>query len=209
MRRQSDSGEQAFSKQRLNEFVQNSNLGLSILDENLRFQAVNPWLASAHGVPPEWHVGKHIGEVLGEIAPRIEPALRKVLETGRPVLKVEVEGGFPERPERKHWVANYFPLKDSAGKVKQVAAVILQTDEGASPEIASDDAGIAQPSPNSELLRSWKEISAYMGTCVKTVQRWERAHALPVRRVTEARGAVVFAFRSEIDAWMRRRARQT
>jgi hypothetical protein len=45
-----------------------------------------------------------------------------------------------------------------------------------------------------------------MGTCVKTVQRWEKTHALPVRRVTEARGAVVFAFRSEIDVWMQSRA---
>jgi len=54
-------------------------------------------------------------------------------------------------------------------------------------------------------LRSWKEIAAYTGVSIRTVQRWEREFGLPVRRVATKRGSVVFAFRSELDAWLRTR----
>lgn len=46
-------------------------------------------------------------------------------------------------------------------------------------------------------LRSWKEIAAYTGVSIRTLQRWERDFALPIRRVATKRGSVVFAFQSE------------
>jgi len=58
-----------------------------------------------------------------------------------------------------------------------------------------------------ETLRSWKEISAYTGVSIRTLQRWERDFGLPVRRVSTKRGSVVFAFRSELDIWLRTRSK--
>ncbi len=46
-----------------------------------------------------------------------------------------------------------------------------------------------------DLLNSWKEIAAYMGRGVRTVQRWERDLALPVRRLGKER--TIVAPRSE------------
>jgi hypothetical protein len=54
-------------------------------------------------------------------------------------------------------------------------------------------------------LDSWKEIAVYLGRGVRTVQRWEREEALPVRRHAHSRQASVYAFRSEIDHWRRGR----
>jgi hypothetical protein len=52
-------------------------------------------------------------------------------------------------------------------------------------------------------LTSWKEIAAYLGRDVRTVLRWEKQRGLPVHRVPGATGRVVFAYRDELDAWVR------
>jgi len=57
----------------------------------------------------------------------------------------------------------------------------------------------------SEILRSWKEIAVYAGASVRTLQRWERDFHLPIRRIATKKGAVVFAFRSDLDTWFRAR----
>lgn len=55
------------------------------------------------------------------------------------------------------------------------------------------------------VLTSWKEIGQYLGKGVRTVQRWERESALPVRRPTSASRRAVLAFPEELDRWTRTR----
>src|SRR5436305_6122272 len=50
-------------------------------------------------------------------------------------------------------------------------------------------------------LDSWKEIAAYLGREVRTVQGWEKTEGLPVHRHQHARQGSVYAFRSELDCW--------
>ncbi len=50
-------------------------------------------------------------------------------------------------------------------------------------------------------LESWKEIAAYLGREVRTVQGWEKNEGLPVHRHQHARQGSVYAFRAELDAW--------
>jgi TolB-like protein/Tfp pilus assembly protein PilF len=54
-------------------------------------------------------------------------------------------------------------------------------------------------------LDSWKEIAAYFDRDVTTVQRWEKREGMPVCRHLHDRSGSVYAFRSELDAWMRSR----
>ena len=54
-----------------------------------------------------------------------------------------------------------------------------------------------------ERLDSWKAIADYLRRDVATVRRWEKALGLPVRRVPGGRGTSVFAYASEIDAWLK------
>ncbi len=54
-------------------------------------------------------------------------------------------------------------------------------------------------------LDYWQEIAQYLGREVRTVQRWEREKSLPVRRLSgdgEDNQPRVFAYKSEIDAWV-------
>ena len=50
-------------------------------------------------------------------------------------------------------------------------------------------------------LESWKEIAAYLGREVRTVQGWEKNEALPIHRHQHAKQGSVYAFKSELDAW--------
>lgn len=51
-------------------------------------------------------------------------------------------------------------------------------------------------------LNGWKEIAAYLGRSVRTVQRWEKDFGLPVRRFGLSKPESVFAVPREIDAWL-------
>lgn len=53
-------------------------------------------------------------------------------------------------------------------------------------------------------LNGWKEIAAYLGRSVRSVQRYEHELGLPIHRLTHADGQTVYAFRHEIDAWRER-----
>lgn len=53
-----------------------------------------------------------------------------------------------------------------------------------------------------ERLDSWKDIAAYLGRNVRTVIRWEKEKALPVRRVPGGQRQAVFAYKYELDAWL-------
>src|SRR5712691_7096518 len=110
----------------LNDFINNSDIGLAIFDQELRYQAVNARLATRDGIPAELHLGKHLEEVIGEVAFRFEPALKKIFSTGRPILNFRTEGKLPAKREWKRWITSFFPLKDAAGQVKQVAALIAE-----------------------------------------------------------------------------------
>lgn len=50
-------------------------------------------------------------------------------------------------------------------------------------------------------LDSWKEIAAYLGRGVRTVQRWEREEQLPIRRLPHAKRGSVYANREEVARW--------
>ncbi|HET9180660.1 MAG TPA: hypothetical protein VFP59_00895 [Candidatus Angelobacter sp.] len=55
---------------------------------------------------------------------------------------------------------------------------------------------------NAEVLNSWKEIAAYMGRGVRTVQRWEQELGLPVRRPRGKERSAVIALKPDLDKWL-------
>ncbi len=60
----------------------------------------------------------------------------------------------------------------------------------------------SRTAPKDQRLDSWKEIASYLGREVRTVQRWEKADGLPVRRLLHAKRGSVYAFAAELDAWV-------
>src|SRR5580693_1585195 len=61
------------------------------------------------------------------------------------------------------------------------------------------------PPPPGKKLVSWKEIAGHLGRETRTVQRWEKTEALPVRRHEHQKKSTVYAYTSELDEWFKRR----
>lgn len=60
------------------------------------------------------------------------------------------------------------------------------------------------PEP-AEVLNGWKEIAAHLGRSARSVQRWERDLGLPIHRIkTPDAGSIIYALKSEVDAWRTR-----
>jgi TolB-like protein/Tfp pilus assembly protein PilF len=55
--------------------------------------------------------------------------------------------------------------------------------------------------PSEDQLDSWKEIAAYLGRDVTTVQRWEKCEGMPVHRHVHDKRSSVYALTSELEVW--------
>ena len=53
----------------------------------------------------------------------------------------------------------------------------------------------------SEVITGWKDIATYLGRGVRTVQRYDRAFCLPVRRNSGKSAGSVLATKTELDTW--------
>jgi hypothetical protein len=52
------------------------------------------------------------------------------------------------------------------------------------------------------LIRYWEGIAAVLQVSVKTAQRYEKEYGLPIRRKRGAKGTIIYALRSELNAWV-------
>jgi tetratricopeptide (TPR) repeat protein len=55
---------------------------------------------------------------------------------------------------------------------------------------------------NPRKLQSWKAIAGYFDCDERTAKRWERERGLPVHRAPGGKRSGVFAYHSELDAWL-------
>jgi len=110
-------------------FMNAPNVGVAISDTQLRFRGVNEALAAMNGVPAAEHFGHSLRDILGSFSEKIEPLFQRVLTTGEPVLNIHVTGQLPMRAEPGHWIENYFPLKDSQGRVTRLCTMVVEVTE--------------------------------------------------------------------------------
>ena len=87
-------------------------IGFLFLDREFRYVRVNEKVASIHG---SVSVQEHLGHTVAEIAPalwsELEWAYRRVLDTGEPVLNVELSGPTAEDPGHEHsWLESIYPV---------------------------------------------------------------------------------------------------
>jgi Tol biopolymer transport system component len=76
------------------------------------------------------------------------------------------------------------------------------------PDPLSKPSSPGSAEPLEDRLDSWKEIAAYLGRGIRTVQRWEREEGLPVHRLLHEKRGSIYARRTELAAWWESR-RQT
>nr|MDQ3819796.1 PAS domain S-box protein [Acidobacteriota bacterium] len=70
-------------------------IGFAFHNREFVFERINEKLAAINGLPVEHHLGRTWRDVLPEMAEMIEPILQRVLETGGPVVNIELSGETP------------------------------------------------------------------------------------------------------------------
>jgi PAS domain S-box-containing protein len=105
-------------------------IGLGYWDRDLRFVRVNEKLAEINGVPLEEHPGRTIAELLPAMDPGVADEFRKVIDRGEAVLDLEFVGETPAASgEQRRFSTAAYPVRDPAGNVTGVGAVILDISE--------------------------------------------------------------------------------
>jgi len=148
-------------------------VGLFLFDETLRFVRVNQSTAELNGLPAEQHIGRTVREVLTpEFADVVEPQLRRVLETGQPLLNCEVHGGSAlgsDEPQR-YWLLSYHPVQAGDGSITGVHGVVQEITERKAADEAlrqSEQRFRAMVTTTSDLMcrmsSDWSEISQIYG----------------------------------------------
>ncbi len=95
-----------------------SPVGMVQLDTSLRYVRINEALAAMNGIPAADHIGKTVAEVVPDIAPKAEPAFRMILESGEPVVDVEIEGETAADPGVIHtWMESMYPMRNASGAI--------------------------------------------------------------------------------------------
>ncbi len=102
-------------------------VALAFLDTDLRYVRVNEALAGMHGKRPEEIVGRTLHEMVPTMAAMLEPLYRRVMESGAPLLNLEVSGETSAAPgEQCHWLVNYYPVRNPQGQVLGVGAAAVE-----------------------------------------------------------------------------------
>ncbi|MBW4420324.1 MAG: PAS domain S-box protein [Myxacorys californica WJT36-NPBG1] len=120
---------QRLSHQRLAEIeaiYATAPIGLYFVDTDFRYVRVNELLAEINGTPASEHIGRTFREVLPELADSIEPLFRHVIETGEPILDLEVVGTNCAQPGvERVWLSSYYPFVED-GRVLGINGVVQE-----------------------------------------------------------------------------------
>lgn len=107
--------------------VDQSPIGLAVLDHDLRYLAANPALERMDGLSADGHLGRQVGEALPFLdSATIEAAMHEVLRSGVPQVSHEVVGRTPADPDTdRAWRVSLYRLDDSGGRVLGIAVSLI------------------------------------------------------------------------------------
>ncbi len=101
--------------------------GIALLDTEFRYRRINPMLAQMHGLPIASHLGKRPSELFPAQAPVWEEYARHVLETGEPIMGLEVGG--PQHASDKHALLDYYPIRTTGGTWLGIGIIVQDITE--------------------------------------------------------------------------------
>lgn len=146
-------------------------VGLCLFDAGMRYRRVNRRLAEMNGVSMEAHIGKTVREIVPHLADAVEPLLRRVLETGEPVLNFELEGETAARPGvTRWWRENWYPLRAGDGTVTGINVTAVEVTELKQAERSLLEAKEQAESRSRELERLYREREYEHEATIATIE---------------------------------------
>jgi len=95
-------------------------IGLACLSPDCRYLQINQRLTEICGISVEDHLGRFVRDCVPALADSVEAIVRSIIETGEPVIGVEVAGQRADRVEERYWVTYWHPLRAPSGEIVAV-----------------------------------------------------------------------------------------
>jgi PAS domain S-box-containing protein len=92
-------------------------IGLAFLSLDCRYIQINQRLTEICGISVEDHLGRSVRDCVPALAEAVEAIVRSIVETGEPVIGIEVAGQRADQTDERSWVTYWHPLRDPAGSI--------------------------------------------------------------------------------------------
>ncbi len=121
----------------LDALLEAAPIAVCFLDRELRYIRINQVFADINGLTIEEHLGRKFGEVLPAMAAEFEQHLQRVLDTGEPLLNVEISGETREQPGRYgYWLGNYYPVNNAMDETVGIGIILADVTAAKKTEVA-------------------------------------------------------------------------
>jgi PAS domain S-box-containing protein len=107
-------------------------IGMLFVGLDLRIVMINQYLATINGASVAQHLGRPVGAMLFDDAVRadVERCVRQVLETGIPIVDMELKGhSGQQREQLSHWIVSYHPIFGPEQQLLGVSGLWLDISE--------------------------------------------------------------------------------
>ena len=101
-------------------------IGLACLSPDCRYLRINHRLTEICGISVEDHLGRSVRDCVPALADAVEQIVQSIVETGEPVIGIEVKGQRTDQPEERFWITYWHPLRAASG---EIAAVNVAAEE--------------------------------------------------------------------------------
>ena len=97
------------------------------MDTDLKYVRIDERLAQIDGASVAAHIGHTLRELLPELANDVEPIYRQVIESGEPIVDLEVSGTNPAQPDVwRSWISSFYPQTDAENRTIGVNTVVQE-----------------------------------------------------------------------------------
>jgi signal transduction histidine kinase len=95
-------------------------IGLACLSLDCRYLQINQRLTEICGISVEDHLGRFVRDCVPALADAVEEIVRSIMETGEPVVGIEVAGQRADQVEERFWMTYWHPLRAPGGEIVAV-----------------------------------------------------------------------------------------
>jgi PAS domain S-box-containing protein len=92
-------------------------IGLAFLSPDCRYLQINQRLTEICGISVEDHLGHSVRDCVPALADAVEGIVRSIMDTGEPVIGIEVAGQRVDQTEERFWITYWHPLRSPAGEI--------------------------------------------------------------------------------------------
>jgi PAS domain S-box-containing protein len=92
-------------------------IGLAFLTPDCRYLRINQRLTEICGISVEDHLGRSVRDCVPALADAVEDIVRSIMNTGEPVIGIEVAGQRADQAGERFWVTYWHPLRSPSGEI--------------------------------------------------------------------------------------------